>query len=100
MFEKVGMSEKRAIEISGHKTRSSFDRYRIVSLRRHSGEWAKAPGPLYARWSLRPVFFQCALGYFLNTCERSQNHSHGWTGEIGADSRLRQHLPDLRLSQA
>lgn len=32
MVEKVGMSEKRAMEISGHKTRSCFERYHIVSL--------------------------------------------------------------------
>jgi integrase len=32
MVEKIGMSEKRAMEISGHKTRSCFERYHIVSL--------------------------------------------------------------------
>jgi integrase len=32
MVEKVGMSEKRAMEISGHKKRSCFERYHIVSL--------------------------------------------------------------------
>ena len=48
MVEKIGMSEKRAMEISGHKTRSSFERYHIVSLAdiQESGqrmdEWMKA----------------------------------------------------------
>jgi integrase len=32
MIEKVGLSEKRAMEISGHKTRSMILRYNIVSL--------------------------------------------------------------------
>jgi integrase len=32
MVEKIGMSEKRAMVISGHKTRSCFERYHIVSL--------------------------------------------------------------------
>jgi integrase len=32
MVEKIGMSEKRAMEISRHKTRSCFERYHIVSL--------------------------------------------------------------------
>jgi hypothetical protein len=32
MVEKIGMSEKRAMEISGHKTRSCFERYHVVSL--------------------------------------------------------------------
>jgi hypothetical protein len=32
MVEKIGMSEKRAMEISGHKTRSCFEPYHIVSL--------------------------------------------------------------------
>jgi hypothetical protein len=32
MVEKIGMSEKRAMEISGHKTRSCFESYHIVSL--------------------------------------------------------------------
>ncbi len=48
MVEKIGMSEKRAMEISGHKTRSCFERYHIVSLAdiQESGkkmdEWVKA----------------------------------------------------------
>jgi integrase len=48
MVEKVGMSEKRAMEISGHKTRSCFERYHIVSLAdiQESGQkmdkWMKA----------------------------------------------------------
>jgi integrase len=48
MVEKIGMSEKRAMEISGHKTRSCFERYHIVSLAeiQESGqkmdEWMKA----------------------------------------------------------
>jgi integrase len=48
MVEKVGMSEKRAMEISGHKTRSCFERYHIVSLAdiQESGnkmdQWVKA----------------------------------------------------------
>jgi len=48
MVEKVGMSEKRAMEISGHKTRSCFERYHIVSLAdiQESGqrmdEWMKS----------------------------------------------------------
>ena len=47
MVEKVGMSEKRAMEISGHKTRSCFERYHIVSLAdvqesgRRMGKWMK-----------------------------------------------------------
>jgi hypothetical protein len=32
MVEKIGMSERRAMEISGHKTRSCFERYHVVSL--------------------------------------------------------------------
>ena len=32
MIEKIGLSEKRAMEISGHKTRSMILRYNIVSL--------------------------------------------------------------------
>ncbi|MGA2038276.1 MAG: hypothetical protein ABSH42_03280, partial [Bryobacteraceae bacterium] len=45
---KIGMSEKRAMEISGHKTRSCFERYHIVSLAdiQESGQkmdkWMKA----------------------------------------------------------
>jgi integrase len=31
MVEKIGMSEKRAMEMSGHKTQSCFERYHIVS---------------------------------------------------------------------
>jgi integrase len=48
MVEKIGMSEKRAMEISGHKTRSCFERYHIVSLAdiQESGQkmdkWMKA----------------------------------------------------------
>ena len=48
MVEKIGMSEKRAMEISGHKTRSCFERYHIVSLAdiQESGQkmdkWIKA----------------------------------------------------------
>jgi hypothetical protein len=48
MVEKVGMSEKRAMEISGHKMRSCFERYHIISLAdiQESGEkmdkWMKA----------------------------------------------------------
>jgi len=48
MVEKIGMSEKRAMEISGHKTRSCFERYHIVSLAdiQESGqrmdEWMKS----------------------------------------------------------
>src|SRR5215468_12482575 len=48
MVEKIGMSEKRAMEISGHKTRSCFERYHIVSLAdiQESGkkmdEWIKS----------------------------------------------------------
>jgi integrase len=48
MVEKIGMSEKRAMEISGHKTRSCFERYHIVSLAdiQESGQkmdkWLKA----------------------------------------------------------
>ena len=48
MVEKIGMSEKRAMEISGHKTRSCFERYQIVSLAdiQESGlkmdQWMKA----------------------------------------------------------
>ena len=40
MVEKIGMSEKRAMEISGHKTRSCFERYHIVSFAdvRESGQ--------------------------------------------------------------
>jgi hypothetical protein len=32
MVTKMGISEKRAMEISGHLTRSMFDRYDIVAL--------------------------------------------------------------------
>jgi len=48
MVEKIGMSEKRAMEISGHKTRSCFERYHIISLAdiQESGQkmdkWVKA----------------------------------------------------------
>ena len=48
MIEKVGLSEKRAMEISGHKTRSMILRYDIVSLAdiQESGQkmdkWMKA----------------------------------------------------------
>jgi integrase len=48
MIEKVGLSEKKAMEISGHKTRSMILRYDIVSLAdvKESGEkmdaWIKA----------------------------------------------------------
>ncbi len=48
MVEKIGMSEKRAMEISGHKTRSCFERYHIVSLAdiqesgRKMDKWLKA----------------------------------------------------------
>jgi integrase len=48
MVEKIGMSEKRAMEISGHTTRSYFERYHIVSLAdiQESGQkmdkWMKA----------------------------------------------------------
>jgi hypothetical protein len=48
MIEKIGMSEKRAMEISGHETRSCFERYHIVSLSdiQESGQkmdkWLKA----------------------------------------------------------
>ena len=50
MIEKAGLSEKRAMEISGHKTRSMILRYDIVSLAdiKESGqkmdEWMKANG--------------------------------------------------------
>jgi integrase len=48
MVEKIGMSEKRVMEVSGHKTRSCFERYHIVSLAdiQESGkkmdDWMKA----------------------------------------------------------
>jgi hypothetical protein len=51
MVEKIGMSEKRAMEISGHKTRSCFERYHIISLAdiQESGQkmdqWMKAQRP-------------------------------------------------------
>lgn len=51
MVEKIGMSEKRAMEISGHKTRSCFERYHIVSLAdiQESGakmdKWVKSQRP-------------------------------------------------------
>jgi integrase len=51
----AGLSEREAMEISGHKTRAVFDRYHIVSKRRMKRNAEKLAAPLKTKEAPKAV---------------------------------------------